>query len=405
LGQACNHIAALLFFIEHHVDDEDLPTEISKTSKPMAWNQPPKKTVAPECSSNMQFVKPSHGDLPVQRISRSTFDPRALEHQEDVDKERVDHLIARVRESMPCSGLQHFWCDGPNTETNPGDVSLWSHVLFSHGSLNSTITKVVDPTPIVCQQFLRNMRLSSGEVAAIEAATREQSGSALWQAIRNGRLTSSRFGEILKRRQTTDSRRLVKDVMGYNGLMKKVPPQIRWGKDNEDRARQCYIKNRQQYGEDMEVEASGLHLMPDRSFIGASSDGKVLCKNVDTCCWGCLEIKCPYSINGQVTVSMSPMEIADKHTDFFMKMGDDGLLHLPPDHAYYAQVQGEMAVLDVEWCDFVVFSNNTVVVDRIVADYDYWVDLQEKLEQFYLQHVIPEILSGKIFQEDVGMIE
>jgi len=128
-----------------------------------------------------------------------------LEHQEDVDKEKVDHLITRVRESMPCSGLQHFWCDGPNTKTNPGDVSLWSHVLFSHGSLNSTIMKVVDPTPIVCKQFLWNMKVSSREVATIEAATCEQSSSALWQVILNGRLTSSRFGEIVKRQQTTDS--------------------------------------------------------------------------------------------------------------------------------------------------------------------------------------------------------
>ena len=34
-----------------------------------------------------------------------------------------------------------------------------------------------------------------------------------------------------------------------------------------------------------------------------------------------------------------------------------------------------MAMLDIEWCDFIVFSNDTVEVDRIVADYDYWVDL------------------------------
>ena len=112
----------------------------------------------------------------------------------------------------------------------------------------------------------------------------------------------------------------------------------------------------------MEVEASGLHLMPEKSFIGASSDGKILCRNVHTCSWGCLEIKCPYSIKGQITVSMSPTEIADEHPAFFMKKGDDDLLHLPPNHAYYAQVQGEMAVLDIEWCNFVVFSNNTVVV-------------------------------------------
>lgn len=75
------------------------------------------------------------------------------------------------------------------------------------------------------------------------------------------------------------------------------------------------------------------------------------------------------------------------------------------DYAYYAQVQGEIAVLDVEWYDFVVFNNDTVVIDRIVADRDYWVDLLEKLEQFYLQHVIPELLSCKIFQEEFGTIE
>ena len=71
-----------------------------------------------------------------------------------------------IRESIPCSGLQHS-----------GDVSLVE-------SLNSTIKKVVDPTPIVCLQFLLSMKLSSREVTAIEAATRE-----LWQVIRNGRLT------------------------------------------------------------------------------------------------------------------------------------------------------------------------------------------------------------------------
>ena len=401
LGQACNHIAALLFFIEHHSNAEDLPTEVSKTTKPMAWNQPPKKSVTPECSSNMRFVKPSYGYLPLQRISRSTFDSRAVEHQGDVEKERVDHFIPCIRESMPCSGLQHIWCDGPNSESNPGDVSLWSHVLFLHGSLNSTINKIIDLTPIDCQWFLLSIKLLSTEVEAIEAATRDQSCNALWQTMRNGRLTSSRFGEILKHRQTTDSQRLVKDIMGYKGPMMKVPPQIRWGKNNKDRAYKLYIEDRQRCGEDMEVEASGLHLMADRSLIGASSDGKVLCRNVDTCNRGCLEIKCPYSINGHITVSMTPTEIAEKHPE---NRSDDGLLHLPHDHAYYAQVQGEMALLDVEWCDFVVFSNYTVLVDRIMANYDYWMDLLEKLEQFYLQHVIPELLSGKILQE-LGKVE
>ena len=63
LGQACNHIAALLFFLEKHAGDDMLPTELSKTSQPMTWNQPPKKEVLPARVQDMNFVKPNHGDI------------------------------------------------------------------------------------------------------------------------------------------------------------------------------------------------------------------------------------------------------------------------------------------------------------------------------------------------------
>ena len=78
----------------------------------------------------------------------------------------------------------------------------------------------------------------------------------------------------------------------------------------------------------------------------------------------CLEIKCPYSINGSLTITLTPEEIANQYGKDFMRRGEDGPLHLPTNHPYYAQVQGVMAVLIVEWCDFVVYSNHTVIVDR-----------------------------------------
>ena len=83
----------------------------------------------------------------------------------------------------------------------------------------------------------------------------------------------------------------------------------------------------------------------------------------------------------------------------FMHRGDDKMLHLPETHQYYAQVQGEMATLNVEWCDFVVYSNGSVIVDRILADYDYWTKMCEVLDEFYIHHIVPEILSGRIFKE------
>ena len=61
-----------------------------------------------------------------------------------------------------------------------------------------------------------------------------------------------------------------------------------------------------------------------------------------------------------------------------------------------------MAILEVEWCDFVVFSGGEIVIDRILADVEYWNSLCEKLDGFYVQHIIYEILSAKIFLEENG---
>ena len=58
-----------------------------------------------------------------------------------------------------------------------------------------------------------------------------------------------------------------------------------------------------------------------------------------------------------------------------------------------------MAILEVEWCDFVVYSNGCVIVDRILADLDYWYNLSEKLEEVCYtcntRHSIQEDLHGR----------
>ena len=143
--------------------------------------------------------------------------------------------------------------------------------------------------------------------------------------------------------------------MGYGKPMQHVPPQIRWGKQDEEKARQLYIENWNTVREIMQVTCCDLHLMLGWSFLGATSDGKVVCSGIHTCGTGCLEIKCPYSIDNTVTIEFSPDDIAKEFgAKFFMKKGNDGNLHLPSDHQYYSQVQGEMVIIGEEWCDFAV---------------------------------------------------
>ena len=99
LGEACNHVAALLFYLEDASTKglTELPAELSKTSLPMQWNQPPKKTVAPQPLCELAFVKAAHGthlsdaDL-AKRCKRAEFDPRAPGDRQ-VSHESVKSLL------------------------------------------------------------------------------------------------------------------------------------------------------------------------------------------------------------------------------------------------------------------------------------------------------------------------
>ena len=44
-----------------------------------------------------------------------------------------------------------------------------------------------------------------------------------------------------------------------------------------------------------------------------------------------------------------------------------------------------------------MYINGEVFVDQSLTDLDYWNTLEQKLEEFYVCNIIPEILSDKIF--------
>ena len=62
-----------------------------------------------------------------------------------------------------------------------------------------------------------------------------------------------------------------------------------------------------------------------------------------------LEIKYLYCHRGEDIVSA-----AENDKKFCLKKDADGILHLDPDHAYYCQVQTQLFVCDLNYCDFCV---------------------------------------------------
>jgi len=75
---------------------------------------------------------------------------------------------------------------------------LWNHVLFWHENASSvSCEKFFSPTDEKCYEYFSNLKFSYVEVEAIEAGTCGQIDNDLWFALHNGRLISSRFGEII----------------------------------------------------------------------------------------------------------------------------------------------------------------------------------------------------------------
>ena len=47
-------------------------------------------------------------------------------------------------------------------------------------------------------------------------------------------------------------------------------------------------------------------------------------------------------------------------------------IQLKTTHNYYCQVQGVMAITKVDWCDFIVWTNKSMNVQRIEFDPVFW---------------------------------
>ena len=206
----------------------------------------------------------------------------------------------------------------------------------------------------------------------------------------------------MHRRETTPTNSIVKRIMGYT-TMSGTPPAIKWGIEKESVARAAYIMRMQQCGhKDIQCSPTGLTLMPQHSYIGASGDG-VISGHRHHSDKGVLEIKCPYSIQGNIVYDMSPLQIAQKYPKNFFLEHIDSKLQLKRSSNYYYQVQGEMAVMDIKWCHFVVWTNSTsnnLFIEEIEFDHNLWSSIIfPKLQTFYLSTVVPEVLCHTVQQE------
>lgn len=60
-----------------------------------------------------------------------------------------------------------------------------------------------------------------------------------------------------------------------------------------------------------------------------------------------------------------------------------GTMKLKQTHSYYWQVQGQLLLTGIEWCDFVVFAEEDILIQHIYRDCEVAKTIREKGDYFY----------------------
>ncbi|XP_064462314.1 uncharacterized protein LOC135372775 [Ornithodoros turicata] len=321
-GETCHHVAAMLF----HVADAARTTAAKTcTDLPCAWIVPPqgRKPLVPAQLNDIPFQK-FLVNKPTRETRKQVYNP--AQHSQSSDSSYTE----LVQDMADCCSNYKI---APTTKK---DVSHQQLPIDEDASLTSEVA-----TQAINNYCAMLKIMSPEECKEITARTVGQAENGQWHKERIGWITSSVFKRAVrcKKPEGLSKQLLYPKQSAYSEA-------IVYGRKNEAVAVKEYVKLMAAYEKDVSVQVTGLHIHDEYPFLAASPD-RIVRDGSET---GLLQVKCPFS-----KVGVTPLE-ACKDKNFCCRL-INGEVQLRRDHAYYYQVQGQLAVTGFEWCDFVAWTN------------------------------------------------
>ena len=388
LGEACSHVAAILFTLDANVQ---AIKSLSCTSVPCSWLPPTFKSVPFAPISKIDFIDKGLMHMTCHTTPPETNDPV---RKSDLQSTPDANITPTANE------LEVFFKKLSESGKKPVVLSLVSAYsdayvpLYKNGMLPKPLTDYFEeqylrfnyPDLLVkCEVFFASLNISFTQTKEVEERTREQSGSKVWFQQRAGRITASRLKATVSTDITQPSISLIREIC-YPEINQFRSAGTAWGCDHENVAMQIYRRNAGQQHTDLVVSVSGLVIHTSYPHMGASPDGIVQC----TCCGkGVIEIKCPYSCRDK-----SLLEYTGEKSCFLEVI--DGVYSIKRNHAYFYQVQAQIKFCEAKYCDIVVWSEKDIIIKRIFPDLEFIESALDKSTLFFKYAILPEVL-GKFY--------
>ena len=372
LGEACSHIAAVLFTLE--ANTRKMSTD-SCTSELCAWLPANSQSSQYATVSDIDFTTPAlkrHRMVSEEMGRRSTSALCNSSHQTptETNAELKDlyHKISKSGKLILLSNVPGF-CHDYIPRCEKGILPLPLTDVFREEMLEAGYIDLLK----VCKDVFDNLSINHEQAQKLDEATRNQSQSKLWCKYRAGRVTASRFKAAAHTDVTQPLQSLIKQIC-YPESHGATSEAQEWGLKHKKAARDTYCSSMVKKHLNFTVALSGLVVHPGHPHLGASPDGVVSC---DCCGLGVLEIKCPFSCTNK-----SFTEPSRDDAQFCLTVNEDSFFELKKAHEYYYQVQAQMKLTGACYCDFVVWSPDEFVVLRIDLANDFIAQAFEKATVF-----------------------
>lgn len=211
-----------------------------------------------------------------------------------------------------------------------------------------------------CHQFyhLESLTVMQEIAAVIEEGTREQSKCPLWKEMRQPRVTASRFYEVCHVRGESSGQALATPIL--KGVRQSSA--MKRGLEREPRVLEQYSKLY-----NVNVSPCGFVIHPDAPHLGANPDAKVYDPNAAPS-FGLAEVKCPDICNISEAGHVKCV---------------NGQAKLKINNKFYWQVQGQLSVTGLSWCDLITDTEEDITVERIWRDDKMITEMKEKVDLYF----------------------
>lgn len=231
---------------------------------------------------------------------------------------------------------------------------------------------------------LAALSVSDLDIENLAQATTGQRECTIWHSHRTGRITATNMHAVYTKMAKISTKpdgefnceRLVKVILGQTKNVTTAA--MKHGISMEPHAASRYTSLMKSRHQKFHATHTGLVLCKDYPFLAASPDLLVNC----TCCGqGLCEIKSPYKFR-----HLAP---ASGHIDYLEMV--DGQCHIKKNSNYYFQIQGQMGVTGLKYCDLFVFTMHGYHLERISFSDHLWGEICTRCRVFWCSYIAPKI--------------